>query len=47
VLMLGLRHWQAGADGRETPSLDGIPYGPGLVLAALVLFENSPWFAAL
>ena len=47
VLMLGLNHWQARADGAQPPQPDGIPYGPGLVLAALVLFGNSPWFSGL
>jgi len=51
VLMLGLRRWQARADAdananAEAPLPEAIPFGPGLVLAAFVLFANSPWFVA-
>lgn len=45
VLMIGLSRWQSGRGGADIPAPDGIPYGPGLVLAALVLFSTSPWFA--
>ena len=45
LLFLGLDRWQNGAGANDPPSADGIPYGPGLVLAGLALFSTSPWFA--
>ncbi|MEM6661463.1 MAG: prepilin peptidase [Pseudomonadota bacterium] len=47
LLFLGLRHWQARIDHGQTPPVEGIPYGPALVLAALILFPSSHWFAVV
>ena len=42
VLFRAMQRWQHG----EVPAMNQIPYSPGIVLAAFVLFANSQWFAA-
>ncbi|MEM7189899.1 MAG: prepilin peptidase [Pseudomonadota bacterium] len=45
VLCIGIlayRRWRSPVEHRP-----GIPYGPALVVAAVVLFPSSPWFAAV
>ena len=40
-LFRALRRWQTG----EAAAMREIPYNPGIVLAAIVLFTSSQWFA--
>lgn len=41
VLFSALRRWQTG----EAVAIGEMPYNPGIVLAAIVLFTSSQWFA--
>lgn len=41
LLFRTLRRWQTG----EAPGIREMPYNPGIVLAAIVLFTSSQWFA--
>lgn len=40
VLFRAMQRWQQG----EVPAMGQIPYSPGIVLAAFVLFAHSQWF---